>query len=780
MTMSEADQFSRKITKSSTTFAFRTQSDIPVSHVNILECCQIRNLCMQIGASITIILPANYFIAIANPAARLQSPQPVPAVSCALVNAQTSTITCITAGKVLFADEIQLIIEAGQLKTGAATTQDFLFVESTNQLRSVYVGNMLAIKQGRVFDAKMQISSSDLFSRKTNQQNVNFFFATVGELSAGSSITVSLPSLFFTGKLNPLVSLIALNGGDVPAVSCQLANANLLTIVCKTSQITLLSGSYRLMVPPGQLTLGSVVPETSGGLTIESTEDLPSIGTRTPRVLVPRIMSVQMTLSQRDAFTNRTTSDIVMFSFSMESDLQVGGTISIALPSYYFVAKAKPLASLSCASCPSTEIPNVQCLMEGKTLAIVCTTSNFNLRSGLVKLSFPAGEFSTSDMGGVFKTSGVRIAASDHVTSAMIEAPSIFCVPGQGISKDGNCRPCPPGEFSSGPSTRPCELCPTTAYNPSASSTACIPCGSGRSTGYIGAIAQNECTCNDGLYVQEGKCVPCLRGGLCSNSRMSSSEKFWSDATNPSAKPIACGFCPDACFASSKCTDGHFGFLCSECQSGYFSVGGQCKPCNERNNITNILIIVFFNISLLFMIVLTIKGSSASINAFIQMLQIETLAMYIDTSKPNTVQSALTALSVFSLNPELVMLECRMGVGDGPGDRQSSMIFNFQVFIAGCLIATYSLIGLGALFMMSHFSFQRQRASLAKIGKELPFISKRMAGFVTLTMHQLFACGLFIGAYVFLPVTVSSFEHIWCINDSGFSFVKVQLVLHQK
>ena len=673
----------------------------------------------------TIILPVNYFVANSNPVARLKSAQPVPTISCVLANAQTSTITCVIAGKVMFADEIQLIIEAGQLKTGAATTQDFLFIESTNQLKSAYAGNMLVIKQGQIFDANLQIASHDLFTRRLTQSNVNFFFSTVGELTAGSAITISLPKSFVTGRPNPLVSLIAINGGDVPTASCQLANTDLLRIVCKISQaagtITLLSGSYRMMFPPGQLTLGSVVPETSGGLTIESSEDLPSVGARTPRVFVPRIKSVQMTLSQRDAFTNRTTADIVVFEFYMDSDLQVGSSVTIALPPRYFAGKAKPSASLSCALCPLTEIPNVQCLMDSKVatfLTIVCTTSNFMLRAGSIKLSFPAGEFFTSDMGGIFKTSGVRVAANDHITSDMIEAPSVFCLPGQGISKDGNCRPCNPGEFSSGPSTRPCELCPTTAYNPIAASTACKSCGSGKSTGYVGAVAESECMCNDGLYMSDDlKCVSCLRGGVCSNSQMSSDDNFWSDLTQPSAIPIPCGFSPDACLENSKCVEGHFGFLCSECQKGYFSVGGQCKACNDRNNINNILIIVAFNFSLLFMIWLTVKGSSASINAFIQMLQIETLAMYIDTSKPNTVQSALTALSVFSLNPELLMLECRMGVGDAAGDRQNSMIFNFQCLIAGCLIATYSLIGLGVLCMISHFSFQRKRESLAKIGK---------------------------------------------------------------
>ena len=35
--MNDADQFARKTTASSTTFAFRTQSDMPVSGVNMSE-----------------------------------------------------------------------------------------------------------------------------------------------------------------------------------------------------------------------------------------------------------------------------------------------------------------------------------------------------------------------------------------------------------------------------------------------------------------------------------------------------------------------------------------------------------------------------------------------------------------------------------------------------------------------------------------------------------------------------------------------------------------------
>jgi hypothetical protein len=174
------------------------------------------------------------------------------------------------------------------------------------------------------------------------------------------------------------------------------------------------------------------------------------------------------------------------------------------------------------------------------------------------------------------------------------------------------------------------------------------------------------------------------------------------------------------------------------------------------------------------MIWLTVKGSSASINAFIQMLQIEPLAMYIDTWKPNTVQSALTALSVFSLNTKLLMLECRMDVGDGPGDRETSMIFNLQVFISGCIVATYSLIGLGLGCMMVHLHYNRQREKFAKLGKELSHANKQIQNIVTLTMHRLFACGLFLGLYVYLPVTATSFEHMHCNDVAGFSYIKMK------
>jgi hypothetical protein len=207
-------------------------------------------------------------------------------------------------------------------------------------------------------------------------------------------------------------------------------------------------------------------------------------------------------------------------------------------------------------------------------------------------------------------------------------------------------------------------------------------------------------------------------------------------------------------------------------------VGGECRRCDDSSTTQSILIVVFFNLSLLIMIVLTIKGSSASINAFIQMLQIETLAMYIDTSKPRVVQTALTSLSVFSLNPEHLMLECSMGVGEGPGDRQASAIYNFQIFILGCFAASYSLLLAGFCFMMAHLHFNRLRSSLAESGKELSFFSKSIHNFVTLSMHRLFTCGLFIGMYVYLPVTASSFEHIYCNNEAGYSFVKMKPQIH--
>lgn len=710
----------------------------------------------------------------------LNNSKPAPNVACTLANTATEqTITCATSGNVLFAGDNQLIVDAGCVKTGAATTVNFLFVESTNNLRSTAVGNMLAIKTGQILGSRLLVASSDLFSGRTTQSNVEFFFSTIADLSAGSSITIMLPSSFFTLRTGLNASLIAMDNKRMPAVSCLMENTNLLRIVCRildaTPQITVLSGSYRLLFDHGQLILGSSVPETSGGLVIQSSEDLASTGARTPRILRPRVMSAQMKISQRDAFANRTTMDAVQFSFSVDSDLLIGSSITVMLPPHYFVGKSVPSATLLCSRCAPTEIPNIRCVMENKILTVVCTTANFILRAGLVTLFFPGGEFSTGSFGGVFRTLGLRIAASEHVISAMIEAPAIFCVPGQGISKNGECRPCNAGEFSSNPNTEPCQLCPLTAYSPNISSTACTSCGPSMSTGYIGALTESECMCNDGLFMsRDMKCVPCFRGGVCSNSVMLSEKNFWSDTATPSAQPIPCGFMPDACLAGSKCANGHFGFLCSECRRGFFYVAGQCKPCNSENNTQNILIIVFFNISLLIMILLTVKGSSASINAFIQMLQIETLALYIDTSKPPTVQTALTSLSVFSLNPELLMLECRMDVGDGPGDRETSMIYNLQVFISGCIVATYSLIGLGLGCMMAHLHYNRQREKFAKLGRELSHANKQLHSIVTLTMHRLFACGLFLGLYVYLPVTATSFEHMHCNDVAGFSYIKMK------
>lgn len=786
--MSEVDQYARKTTTSPTTISFTAQSDIPVSHSDTLMFSSFEykpvgglasNTFPQIFANIRVVLPANYYFAVANIPARIVSAQLSQSVTCTLTDGATELIiACMVTERTIFAGDIQLIIDAGRLKTGAATTQSFAFVESTNNLRSAN-GKMLPIQQGQVLGARLQGASSDFFSRRISQSNVDFFFATVGDLSAGSTITIILPSSFFTSSMNPLASLIAINSAQMPAVSCQLVNTDRLRIVCtisvSTPPIVVFAGLYKLMFPPGQLTLGPHVPETSGGLVIQTSEDLPSFGSRTPRVMMPQIVSVEMKISQRDSFTNRITADNVEFSFVIQSDLQVGGAITIMLPPNYFVNKIRPSASVLCAVCAAAEIPSVVCLLDSASLAIVCTTSNFVLRAGLVKLLFRAGEFVTGSFGGVFKTLGIRIAASDHLTSVMLEAPAVFCLPGHGLTKLGECRPCPPGEFSPVSNTQPCELCPITAYSANSSSTSCTPCGPSRSTGYVGAVSQSECLCNDGLFLSKDlNCEPCSRGGVCSNSRMLSDKQYWSDSAMQSAQPIRCGFSPDACLADSKCAEGHFGFLCSECRKGYFSLGGQCKPCTDENATQNIIIIVAFCFSLFIMIILTVKGSSASINAFIQMLQIETLAMYIDTSKPRTVQTALTSLSVFSLNPELIMLECSMSIGDEAGDRQHSMIYNFQMFITCCSVGTYSLIGLGFLFMMVHLCYNREKERLAKDGKNLSRSSKQIHEFVTLTMHKLYACGLFFGLYLFLPVTVSSLEHMTCIEDAGYSFVKMK------
>ena len=84
MTMSEVDQYARKTTTFPTTISFTAQSDIPVSHSDTLMFSSFEykpvgglasNTFLQIFANIRVVLPANYYFAVANIPARIVSAQ---------------------------------------------------------------------------------------------------------------------------------------------------------------------------------------------------------------------------------------------------------------------------------------------------------------------------------------------------------------------------------------------------------------------------------------------------------------------------------------------------------------------------------------------------------------------------------------------------------------------------------------------------------------------------------------------------------------------------------
>ena len=117
----------------------------------------------------------------------------------------------------------------------------------------------------------MTIEDADKKSSKQSNFPIRFHFTTSSVLSIGGTITISLPSNYFTGPSTPLGSLNPVSGGATLS-GCTMTAATLV-IVCTTASAALPAGAQSITFAAGQLITGTSVVPFSGNVSVKTNLD---------------------------------------------------------------------------------------------------------------------------------------------------------------------------------------------------------------------------------------------------------------------------------------------------------------------------------------------------------------------------------------------------------------------------------------------------------------------------------------------------------------------------
>lgn len=325
------------------------------------------------------------------------------------------------------------------------------------------------------------------------------------------------------------------------------------------------------------------------------------------------------------------------------------------------------------------------------------------------------------------------------------------------------CAPCSSGRVSVATepnvfTTEVCALCPANSYLPES-----------RGIGQT----QFECTCNPGFFSLTGNgsaCAMCPVGASCAGGSAlpSSTDGFWQVGDSTFLRcPLA-----GACLAGSRCASGYAGFLCKDCQVGYFrDAQGACKRCPPGSAgafaAFILLLILASLVAFALVLVAVIKSSGevlrpsqlrartlpASVFLVIQAMQIVQIIAVAPFSWPAGAQRALNAFSIFSLDLNLFASECTLASFEASyAASLVAPLFFALVLVASCL--GYSLL-------------RRVVAAMA----DMPEISTR-----GVLMSTLFA----VGPLVYLPLARATLVLLDCRKLPGSSAYWLKASLARK
>jgi hypothetical protein len=215
---------------------------------------------LHVGGNISVLLPTRFFSGKSNPIGVLNAASGNAVLgSCHLANVYVFTsswlqIDCAITNAALEAGVHSIVFAAGEFITGPAVVASGGGLKIKTSTDASSIGVITPALAG-VTNVSMMLASLDQFAFQTSTRTVSFFFTTMKPIRANAYITVTLPAQYFTGKSNPVATIILVSGS--PLLSTCSLSANILRILCPIS-LTAAAGSFTLNFAPGELTVGSV------------------------------------------------------------------------------------------------------------------------------------------------------------------------------------------------------------------------------------------------------------------------------------------------------------------------------------------------------------------------------------------------------------------------------------------------------------------------------------------------------------------------------------------
>lgn len=161
------------------------------------------------------------------------------------------------------------------------------------------------------------------------------------------------------------------------------------------------------------------------------------------------------------------------------------------------------------------------------------------------------------------------------------------------------CDVCPKGTACNRIGCSACQVCGEFAYNPLEGQGQCVPCPAGTVSITLESSSLLDCVCQVGYYRYDGmpglECLPCPDNADCpgKGSLPIPLDGHWADTANAPSKVFRCN--PSLrCVRGSEtgCATGFEGFLCNQCQHGYFKLGGtDCKKCPSTSAMRHMMVI---------------------------------------------------------------------------------------------------------------------------------------------------------------------------------------------
>jgi hypothetical protein len=200
-----------------------------------------------------------------------------------------------------------------------------------------------------------------------------------------------------------------------------------LSIVCTTSGGTLPAGGpHNITFGAGELATGSARISVDYCVSVQTTHDGQS-NLSSCSELSTWVQSVSMVMNSDDQLANIQILNDVLFYFTTQSLLSVGGNISILLPAGFFTGKMSPVGRFNSGS-GNAVLSN--CWLSGRSsstfswLQIDCGITSSALQAGSHSIGFSAGELTT----GIAKAStdnGLRIMTSSDSASYGVSTPAL-------------------------------------------------------------------------------------------------------------------------------------------------------------------------------------------------------------------------------------------------------------------------------------------------------------------------------------------------------------------